>query len=514
MSKTNTASTKPILERAPVVAVLGHVDHGKTSLLDAIRKTKIQATETGGITQHIGAYQILHHNQPITFIDTPGHAAFAKMRARGAQATDIVVLVVAATEGVKPQTKESIQHAKAAGVPIIVALNKIDMPTASVDMVNAQLAQAGLIVEADGGDIVTVETSATKGIGIDQLLDMIVLVSQMQSITGNQNDALEAVIIESKLEKNRGAVASIILRHGSLRVGDHIQAGDHIAKVRAIFNQLGASVKEVKPGEPAEILGFSELPPVGERIVRVGESPAPIIEKETTPTVIELSAKAKAKLAAAKKKFAIKEEEIVDETTEEEAPKPRIKAVLKADTQGTLEAIKTNVSDEVEIIGSGVGEVTESDVLLAQSTGAKVIAFRVPGNKSAQKLADLEKITIKTYQTIYELLEDLEMQVLKILEPTIDEEVLGEAEIIAQFLIKDQTVAGCKVTSGKLEANGQVHVQRNGKITHSSTIASLRQGHISATVAKKGEECGLTFKPALDFKVGDKLQYYRVVPQT
>ncbi len=506
-------SSSPRLDRAPVVAVLGHVDHGKTSLLDAIRNTKIQATETGGITQHIGAYQIIHQGQPITFIDTPGHAAFAKMRARGAQATDIVVLVVAATEGVKPQTKESIQHAKAAAVPIIVAMNKIDMPTASVDMVNAQLAEAGLIVEAYGGDIVTVPTSATKHTGINELLDTIILVAEVNQITGKSTDPLEAVIIESELEKHRGVVVSVIVRQGTIKVGDQINAGTFAAKVRALFNQTGQSVKQVNPGEPVEILGFSQLPPVGERVTRVGETLIKSTKLQTTSKPTKLSAKAKAKIAAAKAKFAPEEEASTAKTTEEEEPKPRIKAVLKADTQGTLEAIKTNISEEVEIIGSGVGEVSESDVLLAQSTKAKVIAFRVATSKSAQKLAELEKVPVKPYQTIYELLEDLETQVLKLLEPTIDEEVVGEADIIAQFLIKDQQVAGCKVTSGKLEVSGKVHLLRSGKITADSVIQSLKQGHLASQVIKKGEECGLTLKPSLDFKVGDKLQYYRVISQ-
>ncbi|MBI2010155.1 MAG: translation initiation factor IF-2 [Candidatus Chisholmbacteria bacterium] len=500
--KAKTKAKEIRLPRAPIVAVLGHVDHGKTTLLDKIRHTHVQAGETGGITQHIGAYQVSYKDQPITFIDTPGHAAFSKMRARGANVTDLVVLVVAATEGVKPQTKESIRHIKAAGVPLVVAINKMDLPGANPDVVKAGLAEVGVMVESYGGDTVTVEISAKEGKNIDQLLEMILLVSSLQNIQGDAQGPLKAVIIESSQDRRRGALATVIVKNGTLKVGDAIVAAAARAKVRALFDENGARLDQAKPGNPAEVLGFKIPPPVGEVITRVGEAspvaPSPV-PKEPIP------------LATPKEATPEEEKEVEAEEKEEAEERPRIKAILKADTQGTLEAIKTNVASEVEQVGEGVGEVNESDVLLAHATGAKILCFRVSVRPSAQKLAETEKVEIKTYQAIYELLEDLEKQVLKLLEPTIDEEIVGEADIVAEFLIKHSRIAGCKVKSGKIDTAGTIHLMRQGKIVGDATIKSLKQGKNDIPTAKRGEACGVVLKPSLDFKVGDTLQYYRTI---
>jgi len=486
--------SKISLPRAPVVAILGHVDHGKTSLLDSIKKTNLQANETGGITQHIGAYQVNHNHQSITFIDTPGHSAFAKMRQRGAQVTDLVILVIAANDGVKPQTKESIRHIKAANVPFIVAINKMDMPGATPDMVKSQLVEEGVNVEGFGGDVVAVETIATKNKGITELLDMILLVSEVNGLKGKSTDPLKAVVIESSMQKNRGPVATLIVKQGTLNLKDQLQTASQTCTAKAFFDENNKSKTSVKPGEPAVILGFKQLPVVGEIITRIGESkPEPAPPKPLLP---------------------VKKPEKPEKPEEEEEERPRIKAILKADAQGTLEAIKNSVAEEVEKIGEGIGDVTESDVLLAAATGAKILSFRVKIPSSVKKIAAAENVEIITYQAIYDLLEDLEKQVLKILEPTIDEEIIGIAKIAQNFDIKKTRVAGCKVTQGKIESGGTIHLVRKDKIIGSSTISSLKQGKKDISVAKKDEECGLIFKPSLDFKVGDQVQYYRTVSES
>ena len=479
---------KIVLPRPPIVAVLGHVDHGKTSLLDAIRSTKVRTTESGGITQHIGAYQVDIHGQKITFIDTPGHAAFAKMRARGALVTDLVILVVAATEGVKPQTKESISHIKAAGVPLIVAINKIDLPGASPDMVKAQLAESGIVAESYGGDVVCVETVATTGQGIPQLLDMIILVAGMNNLQSDSHAPLESVVIEANLHTHRGPLATLIVRNGSLKVGDQIKTLTSTGKVKALFNYQGRSLDLIGPGDPAEIMGFSTLPVVGESVVLVSQ-PLPSVSLVPPSPVASPNSPAQ----------------------EEKEARPRIKAILKADTQGTLEAISSNIAEEVDKIDSGVGEVGEADVMLAASTQATILAFRVKVTKSAQKLAEIEGVTIKTYSVIYELLEGLEKQILKLLEPTIDEEVIGEADVVAIFQAQNQRIVGCKVKLGKLEIGGSVHLIRKGKIVKDTRINTIKQGPNSIKEVKKGEECGILLKPNLDTQAGDTLQYYRTI---
>ena len=502
-TKTTSRSKKTVvkLSRPPVITVLGHVDHGKTTILDKIRNSNVQEQETGGITQHIGAYKTTYKNQQITFIDTPGHAAFAKMRQRGAKVTDLVILVIAAGDGVKPQRKESIRHIKDAGVPLIVAINKMDVPGANADMVKAQLVENDIKTEGFGGDVVCVETIASRGKGINELLDMVLLVSSLNELKGSASSKLKAVVIESKLEKKRGTVATLIVKSGTLKKGDSIFTSSTFGKARILLDETGKYLESVLPGEPVEVLGFKKAPLVGDLVTHTQETFANAGSKD----------KPEAKKAEKSIEKIDENDQKEEADEEEEEEKPRIKAIIKADTQGTLEAIKASVAEEVERVGSGVGEVTQSDVFLAQATGATILAFRVSATRSVKKLADLEKVEIKNYQAIFELLEDLEKQVLKILEPTIDEEVVGEAKIIATFDIKKTRIAGCRVTQGKLEKDGKIHLMRKGKITADATISSLKQGKKDIEIAKKGEECGVVLKPALDFKVSDTLQYYRTV---
>jgi len=461
-------SSKSEVGRPPVITVMGHIDHGKTTLLDALRHTHVADKESGGITQHIGAYQLDYQGRKITFIDTPGHAAFASMRSRGAQVTDLVVLVIDAVESVKPQTKECLDHIKAAQVPFLVAINKIDLPNASSAIVKKDLADAGVMVEGFGGDIVCVEISAKTGKNLDQLLEMILLLTEMRGLENKPLAPFQAVVIESFLDKQRGPVATVIVKQGTLKLGDELNLGQATGKVKALFNEKGEPLTAVLPGCPALVLGFSTVPSVGANTV------------SDSPTNIDPNAKT-------------------------------LKVILKADVAGTLEAITQNLSSEVTLISSGVGEIGEADVALALSTKAKIIGFRVKTTSSAQKLAEIEKVLIKNYSLIHELLDDLQDQVLKMLEPTIDEEILGEAKIIAQFTAKGESIAGCKVTSGKLMPGNLVHLLRNKEPIAHSKIKSVHQGKETVDKAKKGEEYGLAFTAPLSFQIKDTLQAYKKI---
>lgn len=467
--------------RPPIVTIMGHVDHGKTTLLDAIRKTKTTEQEHGGITQHIGAYQIKFKGEAITFIDTPGHVAFSRMRSRGAQVTDLAVLVIAANEGVKPQTKESLEHIKQAGVPFLVALNKIDLAEASPDMVKAQLAEEGVLTEGYGGDIVCVEVSAKKGTGIDDLLEMILLLAQMHPLESNPHGKLEAVVIESKLDNKQGPLTTLLIKNGALRIGDYLLVDDIKARVRALKDDLGRRVNHAGPSTPIQILGFKNLPPVGIKVKKVAKETKPLPQ----PTK---SAKASSPITKDKEE-------------------DKIKLILKADVAGTLEAIQTSLAPEIELIFTNVGAVTESDVLLAASTQSTIIAFNVPLSVSIKELAEKEKVEIKSYNIIYKLFEDLEKKVLKILEPTIDEQILGEAEIIAEFNIRNSHIAGCRITQGRINKQDLVHLKRKGKIIGDGKIKSLQKEKQTVQEANKGE-VGLVFSPDLDFKIGDAIITY------
>lgn len=488
MAKEKTISQKS--SRPPVVVVLGHVDHGKTSLLDKIRQTNVVAKESGGITQHIGAYQVRVKEREskrvktITFIDTPGHEAFSEMRSRGAKVADLAVLVIAADEGVKPQTLESLKYIKQAKIPYLVALNKIDKPNIDLDWVKKEMAKNDILVEDQGGKIVSVVTSAKTGKGINELLEMILLVAEMEEIKGDPRAKLKAVVIESKLDKRRGPLATVLIRNGGLQTGDQIEVDGAFAKIKAIFDENGQSVNMVGPSKPAEILGFKTVPPIGSRVKQVEE----II---TSPTE-------KPKPEVAKK---------------EEAEENRLRLIIKADVNGTLEAILAGLPKEVEIIDSGVGEVNESDVLLAETTGAEIIAFNVKTPTRVKKLATTEKVKISDYQVIYKLFEEVEEKIKKLMEPFAGEEILGRAEILKEFEIDKKRVAGCRVTEGEIKKRDKLHLQRGKEVVGDCRIKSMKTGKEKIEGAKAGEEFGAILSPSLDFKVGDMLISYRKVEE-
>lgn len=472
MVRKKRKASKRLQSRPPVVAVLGHVDHGKTTLLSCIKEEDLLAKESGGITQHIGAYQMDFRGKKITFIDTPGHKAFVKMRSRGAQVTDIVVLVVAADDGVMPQTKESLKHIKEVGAPFVVAINKMDLPGVSVDKVKSQLADTGVLVEGLGGKIVCVEVSAKKKKGIKELLEMILLLAQMEEFKADPKGALEAVVIESSLDAFRGPMATLLIKNGTLKTRDQIWAEEVFGKVKAMYDERGKKVKLAGPSQPIQVLGFKKVPMVGSPVT-LEPGKKTLIRKKTT--------------------------EAVTQETE------KLKIILKADTQGTLEAIKNNLSEEVKIIDSGVGGVNESDILMAASTGAFIIDFRTKVSKKIKELAELEGVKIRSYKVIYHLFEDLEKEILKILEPTIDEKIQGEAKIIAEFTIKKEHIAGCRVLKGKIHKKDPVHLKRKEEILGTAKIKSLQREKQDIVKAKKGDEIGMVFSPELDFRLDDMI---------
>lgn len=474
--------------RPPVVVILGHIDHGKTTLLSKIKELDLTRKEHGGITQHLGAYQVKFKNQLITFIDTPGHAAFNQMRSRGAKIADLAVLVVAASEGVKPQTLESLKFIQEAGINFLVALNKIDLPEVNLESAKKNLADNGIPIEGFGGDIVVVPVSAKEGKGVDDLLEMILLLAEMMSLQGNSQDKLQAIVIESKIDSHKGPLATILVRNGSLKVGDEIQVENSLAKIRAMFDEKGQSISQALPSQPVEVLGFKEVPVVGGQVEEVKEK----VLKEMLPPV--------------------KEEIISLPKEESQEDSLKLKIILKADMEGTLEAIKNSLPADCQVIKAEVGEVNDSDILLADTSSAEVITFNVKVSNQIKKLAEGEKVKISSYQVIYELLEDIERKVLKMMEPTIDEEVLGKAEILAEFSGKEK-IAGCRVLEGEMKKNDQCHLLRNLKIMGEVRLKSMKKGKEDTQKVKKGEEFGVVLSPAIDFEVGDVLVSYRQ-PQT
>ncbi len=486
---TTTGNLQP---RPPIIAVLGHVDHGKTTLLDVIRKTSVAAKEHGGITQHIGAYQINYKGEKITFIDTPGHAAFAKMRSYGIAVTDLVILVVACDDGVKPQTKECLAHIKQTNTPFLVAINKIDLPGVSIDMVKGQLAENDVLVEGYGGQIVCVPISAKQKKGIDELLEMAILLTKMQNLKADPKAPAEGVVIDSYLDYQKGPVATILVRNGTLKLGDTIFAGEIEAKVKMMQDEHGINVLEAGPSKPVKVLGFNKVPPIGIKIQvykildqKIEKHPPSAVAKEKTSSIAPANDK-----------------------PEDNKP-TRVKIILKTDTKGTLEAIKNNLPEEVEIILSDVGQISESDVLLSLSTKAKIIGFNIKTSNQVLKLAESEKIIIKTYNIIYELLDDLEKIVLRIMEPTFDEEFMGEAKIIASFTMKKKHIAGCKIIKGKIAKANLIHLKRNDKIIADARIISFQKERQEVVEAKTGDEIGLVFSPNIDFKLADVIISYK-----
>jgi translation initiation factor IF-2 len=493
--------------RPPVVTIMGHVDHGKTTLLDAIRKTSVVATEAGGITQHIGAYQVEHNGRKITFLDTPGHEAFTAMRARGAKVTDIAVLVVAADDGVMPQTKESISHARAAEVPIVVAVNKIDAPDADPTRVRTELSSEGLQPEEWGGTTQFSDVSAKQGQNLDDLLEKVLLVADAElEMTANPNAEASGPIIESRLDVGRGPVATMLVHRGTLKVGDAVVAGDAWGKVRALYNYLGDKVKEARPGDPVEILGFDKPPPAGE-LCRVVEN-----ERRARDFANARGERLRREqLAQTSKGVSI---EGLFEQLQAGAVQD-LNLVVKGDVVGSVEAAVSELRKiqhpevRVNVIHQGVGGITENDIMLASASGATVVGFNVRPNAEARALAEREGVEIRTYRVIYQLTEDIEQALVGMLKPVEKEETLGEAEVRALFKVSRLgTIAGCMVTSGLIRRGAQVRVVRDGTVIYETTISQLKRFKDDAREVTEGFECGILLDGFNDVKEGDILEAY------
>jgi len=492
--------------RPPVVTVMGHVDHGKTTLLDAIRKTDVASREAGGITQHIGAYKVtLEDGRQITFIDTPGHEAFTTMRARGAQVTDVVILVVAADDGVMEQTKEAIEHARAAGVPIVVAINKIDKPNANPERVKAQLAELGLVPEEWGGDTLMANISARNRIGIEELFELVLLQAEMLDLKAAYDRPARGRVIESRLDKGKGPVATIIIQEGTLREGDVFVSGQTFGRVRAMLDSLGQRVKEATPSTPVEILGFEELPQAGDDFI--------VVEDEEKARKIAEYRQRKAREAEAAKQTKISLEKLFEKLKEGELKE--LKIVLKADTQGTLEALDASLHKlstdkvKVSIIRKGIGAITESDVMLASASEAIVIGFNVKPTSQAKEIAKQEGVDIRFYDVIYHLLEDIKKAMEGLLEPIYEEVITGVAEVRATFKVPQVgIVAGCYVKEGVISRNNKVRVIRDGVVVFTGGIASLKRFKEDVKEVQAGYECGLKIENFNDVKVGDIIEAF------
>jgi len=490
-----------LIKRCPVITIMGHVDHGKTTLLDYIRQSHIQASEVGGMTQHIGAYQIMFKNQPITFIDTPGHAAFNKMRQRGAQVTDLVVLVVAANDGVKPQTIESIRHIKDAKVPVMVAINKIDLPDVHPDNVKSQLAEHGILVQEYGGDVEVVEISAKTGQGVEKLLETIVLLTDLMELKADPQAPLEAVVIESTKDKNKGAVARVIVKQGTLKVRQELVVGEIKGKARCLINEKGELSQEVLPGTPIEIVGLAEVPEVGETIREMG---ANYIGEP--PNNISHTGELEKTLTAGGGNVDWDKLDLDYILGDKE----KIKLVVKADVKGTLEAILQSLDrDSVEVLRCGVGQITEEDLELASGDKVLLIAFNIKVPNSIKKIAKNMGVKIKEYDVIYHLIEDLQKQMLKLMDSTIDEVVTGEAEILQIFEMKGEKIAGIRVKTGEIKQHDLLHLKRGEEIIANPVIKLMMHGKDEIQVVKSKHEAGLTFKnKKIDFQVGDLIIAY------
>ncbi len=500
--KTSKEDDVNMEKRPPIVTVMGHVDHGKTSLLDYIRKTNVIEKEAGGITQHIGAYSIVWNKEPITFIDTPGHEAFTSMRARGAQITDIAVLVVAADDGVKPQTVEAINHIKAAKVPMIVAINKIDKPEANIDRIKQQLVEYEVIPEEWGGDAIMAPISAKKGMGIDKLLEMILLVAEMQDLKANKNRNAVACVVEAKLDKGKGPIANVIVQTGTLKVGDTIVTGFTSGRVRGMVDDKGKNVKSAGPSCPVSILGLSSVPNVGDTLQ--------VVDEKLIKNVIE---ERKAKMA----------QDMVDKglgtslddffNTPAGKDKKALNLIIKSDVQGSAEALKqmlikvNNEEAEVKVIHSGVGAVTETDVQLAQVSNATIICFNIKADAKAQALADHSKVEIRTYSVIYEALDDVERAIKGMQAPKYEEKVVGHAEVRMLFKISSVgTIAGSRVIDGKIVRNSAVKVLRKDKVVFEGKLASLKREKDEAKEVASGFECGIKVDGFNDVLEGDIIE--------
>lgn len=504
--KEEEEDEKNLEERPPVVVVMGHVDHGKTSLLDAIRKSRVTEKEAGGITQHIGAYTVAIDDKPITFLDTPGHEAFTAMRMRGASVTDIAILVVAADDGVMPQTIEAINHAKAAGVEIIVAINKIDKESANPDRVKQELTEYGLLAEDWGGDTICVPVSAVSKQGIDNLLEMIILVAEMKELKANHKKKARGTVIEAKLDKGRGSVATILVQSGTLKVGDPIVAGSSYGKIRAMMNDKGQKVKSAGPSIPVEILGLSEVPSAGDSFY-VAKS-----DKQARQVAEAVIAKDRVDMI----KSTPQKVSLDDLFTQIQSGNMKeLNIVIKADVQGSVEAVRSSLeklsNEEVRIrtIHGGVGAITESDVMLASASNAIIIGFNVRPENTAKSVAEDQKVDVRLYRVIYNAIEDITAAMKGMLDPVYEEKVTGHAEIRQIFKASGVgTIGGSYVTDGKIFRNSQVRIIRDGIIVYEGELAALRRFKDDVKEVNAGYECGLLFNKFNDIKEGDQVEAF------
>lgn len=492
-------------ERPAVVTIMGHVDHGKTTLLDSIRNSKVTAGEAGGITQHIGAYQVEVNDKKITFLDTPGHAAFTTMRARGAQVTDITILVVAADDGVMPQTVEAINHAKAAGVPIIVAVNKMDKPAANPDRVMQELTEYELVPEAWGGDTIFVPISAIQGEGIDNLLEMILLVSEVEEYKANPNRYATGTVIEAQLDKGKGTIATLLVQNGTLRVGDPIVVGTTFGRVRAMVSDIGRRVKVAGPSTPVEITGLNEVPQAGDRFMAFAD--------EKKARQIGESRAQEALLAQRGEKSKLSLEDLFQQIQEGDVKE--INLIVKADVQGSVEAMAASLRKidvegvKVKIIHTGVGAITESDIILASASNAIVIGFNVRPDVNAKRTAELENVDIRLHRIIYKVIEEIEAAMQGMLDPEFEEKVIGQAEVRQTFKVtKVGTIAGCYVTDGKITRESGVRIIRDGVVIYEGQLDTLKRFKDDVKEVAQNYECGITIEKYNDLKEGDIIEAY------
>lgn len=502
-----SAQKDKLVVRSPIVAILGHVDHGKTTLLDAIRESNIVGKEHGGITQHIGAYRVLHNKKPITFIDTPGHEAFTQLRARGANLTDIVILVVAADDGVMPQTKEAINHAKAAGVPIIVAINKVDKKGVDIEKVKQQLSKENLLVEDWGGDVVSVEISATEKTNLDELLEMILLVAEMIEIKANPTIEAQGIVLEARLDAAKGPVATVIILHGTLKQGASFISGITHGKARALFDEMGKPIKSAGPSIPVEVLGFTGVPSAGdvfqvipdpEKAKKISQIRISQIEKKETPEPEHVT------LDQLFKRF-------------EEGEVKELALIIKADVQGSVEVLTDLLpslsTDEVKIkiVHAATGNITETDVILASASNAIILGYNTKASQKIRDMAKEEKVEIRGYNIIYQLTKDMKDALSGLLEPVKKEVFLGRAEIKQIFRVpKVGLIAGCLVLDGQINRNAQVRILRDEEVVHQGKISSLKHIKENVTEVKKGYECGIGIESFRDIREGDIIEAFKI----
>jgi translation initiation factor IF-2 len=493
--------------RPPVVTVLGHVDHGKTTLLDAIRQANVVADEVGGITQHIGAYQVIKDGKKITFLDTPGHEAFTAMRARGAQVTDLAVLVVAADDGVMPQTREAIDHARAADVPILIALNKIDKANANPDLVKKELSEVGLTVEEWGGDVVCVEVAAKLGQGIDELLENIILITEVADLRANPDRPAVGTVIEGKLDKQRGSVATLLVQAGTLRGGDALVIGSIYGRVRAMFDDKGRALDEAVPATPVQVLGLSDVPKAGD-IFEVVED-----ERRARSQAAEQAEQDRTAVGGPVPRRILSLDDVFQQF--QSGKVQELNLILKADVQGSLEPVANSLERlgtedlKVRILHQGTGRITESDITLATASSAIVIGFTVEVDEAARRLAEQNGVDIRVYDIIYRLVEDVDKALRGLLEPVYREVTIGHAEVRQVFRIPRRgNVAGCYVTDGEIRRNGLARVLRNDEALHAGPLNSLKRFKDDVTEVKAGFECGIGLEGFDDFEEGDILEFY------